>query len=79
MSAGVPAGAKTPYQPLATMSKPASLKVGTSGRNGERAAAEVASTLMRPALWLSSTSLVVVKTMGICPPIRSVSAAAEPR
>ena len=47
--AGMVAGAKRWFQPVATNGSPCSLKVGTAGENGERPAPDVARMRSLPA------------------------------
>ena len=73
------AGAKNVFQPVATRSRPASLKVGTFGASGLRLALETARMRTLPASCWGSRLSRVSKATGTWPPTKSVVSGAEPR
>ena len=76
----MPAGAEKPNQFVdVTPGKPSSAKVGTSGRAGVRSASLVASGRIRPPRIFPMAVGTLSISAGICPPITSVIAGAEPR
>jgi hypothetical protein len=66
-SAGVPAGAHIANHPAASMSKPLSRSVGTSGRKREREAPSVARMRILPASWCSMNSAAELMNIGSLP------------
>ena len=78
VSAGVRAGAITPYQTLPTTPGTLSPKVCTSGNLGSRAALAMASTFSRPARTCGMHAGIELMTMGTCPPTASAKASAPP-
>ena len=79
-AAGVRAGTSRLVQSVAaTPRRPASDKVGTSGRKDERRVPLVARMRMRPSRWPCSIgSLRVLMQAGIAPPITSCRAGPPP-
>src|SRR3984893_902677 len=79
MAGGRPAGPSTPHQtPVSNPGRPDSAIVGTFGTTGERIAVVTPSGRTVPAVTCAIDSGMLLKVIGMWPPIRSVSAGAPP-
>jgi len=79
ISPGVPLGAATPYQALASKPGRKSATVGTSGSADERSAVATAKARTLPARTYSIDAGMLSNMTCTCPPIKSISAGAWPR
>src|SRR5262245_17095271 len=79
ISAGVPLGAPTAFQALASKPGRNSLTVGIFGNVSDRLAVDTASGRSLPARMCSIDAGRLSNAAGTCPPSRSISIGAEPR
>src|SRR5262245_65147263 len=79
ISTGVPAGAQTPAQVLASYPGSVSAMVGTSGSMSNRQLPATASARRPPERMCGSDVTITSKATCTCPPTRSVTIGAPPR
>src|SRR5262245_54935516 len=79
MALGVPAGTRTPCMVSASCSgRPASAKVGTSGKSGDRFGVVTANARSLPSLTCGTTGVTTVKAMRVWPASADWIAGADP-